>query len=73
MFNSCLFYLLLARPISFDLYFVWIFRPEFIGFAGGLLGVEYLRGTSMRDGQMVLHSRSIFAFIDCFALRARLL
>ena len=45
----------------------------FIGFAGGFLGVGCLRDISMRDGQMVLHNRSLCAFIDCFAIRARLL
>ena len=45
----------------------------FIGFAGGFLGVGCLRDISMRDSPMVLHNRSLCAFIDCFALRARLL
>ena len=50
-----------------------VLRPLFIGFAGGFLGVGCLRDISMRDGQMVLHARSLCAFIDYFALRARLL
>ena len=45
----------------------------FIGLVGGFLSVECLRDMSMRDGQMVLHYRSLCAFIGCFALRARLL
>ena len=44
-----------------------------VGLAGGFLSVGCLRDMSMRDGQMVLHNRSLFAFIGCFALRARLL
>ena len=45
----------------------------FIGFAGDVLGVGCLGDMSMRDGLMVLHNRSLSAFIGCFALRARLL
>jgi len=45
----------------------------FIGLAGGFLSVRCLRDMSMRDGQMVLHNRSLSVFIGCFALQARLL